>query len=81
MSERRLFGTFDKKKLKIGYPKIYNTEPQIWANFKSIFQNSGYFDYLASRTDKNYSICGIIGGLQSGTIPVYYVAKFWEICT
>ena len=33
---------------------------------------------MASRTDKNYSICGIIGGLYSGSIPVYYVAKFWE---
>ena len=76
-----LFGTFDKKNWKIEYQKINNTEPYLLANFKSIFQNSGYFDHLASRTDKNYSICGIIGGLHSGTIPVYYVAKFWEICT
>ena len=32
----------------------------------------------ASRTDKNYSIGGIIGGLHSESIPVYYVLKFWE---
>ena len=55
---------------------MYNTEPYVWANFKSIFQNLGYFDHWASKTDKNYSICGISGGLHSGTIPVYYVAKF-----
>ena len=42
---------------------------------------SGHFDHLASRSDKFYSLCGIIGGLHSGTIPVYYVAKFWEIYT
>ena len=39
-----------------GYQKIYNAEPYLWANFKSIFQKSGYFDRLASRNDKNYTL-------------------------
>ena len=29
-------------------------------------------------TDKNNSICGSISGLHSGSILVYYVAKFWK---
>ena len=40
-----LFGTFDKKKLANWISKN-SQQPYLWANFKSIFQNSGYFDHL-----------------------------------